>query len=503
MSSYTTNTTKLQLLNELKRLQRKIKRYEQGDSQFKLEEALENYDNIHEVFYRSDREGRLTMCSSSSSRMFGYSTVEDMIGLPIDVIWPDPAGQDIMLYQIHTSGAVYDYEVTLVRRNGSSFPASLSAHCCFDETGTVQGTEGIIRDMTERKRIENALRESQKKYKSIFDNIQEVFYRSDRVDRLILCNPYSLKIFGYANIDEVIGMPLHSFWYHPSEREIVISRLRESGTIRDYETIFVRKNGTPFPGSLNAQYYYDEAGTILGTEGFMTDITERKRTEEHLKSSMEQLHMLTSRLESIREEERKSISREVHDDLGQILTALTMDLMEIQKAAPSSVTQIKEKVESALSLSDSAIKIVQDVSARLRPSMLDHLGLCPAIGWLVEEFQKRSGINCILELPMHEPYIDGERSTALYRTLQEALTNVARHAKANHVRVSFIDTAEAYTMQIIDDGIGITEMSLNDPKSIGLLGIRERLRPYKGECMIQRGSTCGTEVFIHLPKIIS
>ena len=219
-----------------------------------------------------------------------------------------------------------------------------------------------------------------------------------------------------------------------------------------------------------------------------------------LRLSTDQLRLLAARIESVREEERKTISHEVHDELGQVLTALRMDFMTLKNAwGPENKNQIST-LDAIIGMIDNAIVIVQNVSARLRPGMLDYLGLLAAAEWQTEEFQKRSGIFCSLHFPDHDLEIDDGRSTVLFRILQEALTNVARHAQAKHVTVSLIDSKTEIVMTILDDGIGISEEQVKHPNSLGLLGIRERLYPFRGTCTIQRGANGGTELGVQLPR---
>jgi signal transduction histidine kinase len=176
-----------------------------------------------------------------------------------------------------------------------------------------------------------------------------------------------------------------------------------------------------------------------------------------------------------------------------------MDLMSLKSGWKPRKADHRAKLDGITTMIDEAIVIVQDVSAQLRPGMLDYIGLVPAAEWQTEEFQKRSGISCSLRLPDHDLEIGEERSTVLFRILQETLTNVARHAHAKHVTVSLVDSKDEIVMTILDDGIGISDEQMRNPKSLGLLGIRERLLPFQGSCSIQRGAGGGTEVRVRLP----
>ncbi len=232
----------------------------------------------------------------------------------------------------------------------------------------------------------------------------------------------------------------------------------------------------------------------------IANVLERKRAEESLQTSLNHLHLLTARLENIREEERKSISHEVHDELGQILTAIRLDLATINESGTADENLFRSKLKSVIDLTDKAIEAVQQIAARLRPEILDYLGLFAAMEWQVDEFQKHSNVACVLHAPENEPEVDAARSTALFRILQEALTNVARHAKAEKVEVTFSESEKDFELMVADDGVGITEDQISNPTSFGLLGIKERLHPFKGTCTIKRLQEGGTKITVHLPK---
>jgi signal transduction histidine kinase len=183
-----------------------------------------------------------------------------------------------------------------------------------------------------------------------------------------------------------------------------------------------------------------------------------------------------------------------------VLTAVKLDIAYLKRVGATNQTLFDEKMQSMLSLTDSAIKTVQNISSRLRPGILDDLGLVAAIEWATEDFQKRSGIPCFLRLPDTDLGLDDKRSTVLFRILQEGLTNVARHAQASNVEVVLSNSESDIALSVIDDGVGITESQIQNPKSIGLLGIRERLHPFQGICTIQRGTQGGTVLTIRLPK---
>jgi len=226
---------------------------------------------------------------------------------------------------------------------------------------------------------------------------------------------------------------------------------------------------------------------------------QRKHAEEQLEKSREQLRYFSTYLQSRLEEERTHIAREIHDDLGQTLTVLKMELSWMQKRFSGNQHTLREKIQSMSKLIDDAIQTVRKIATDLRPGVLDDLGLTAAIEWQAQEFEKRTGIPCRLNIVPEDLTVDPDRSTALFRILQEALTNVARHAKADQVDIRLIKETSSLVLQVKDNGIGITEGQANHSKSLGLLGIRERVRLWEGKVTIRGVKGEGTEVYVQLP----
>ena len=229
------------------------------------------------------------------------------------------------------------------------------------------------------------------------------------------------------------------------------------------------------------------------------EIAERKRAEEDLKASQENLRALAARLQSVREEEWKRISREIHDELGQALTGLKMDLTWVAHRLPKQ-RALAQRTKSMFGLIDDTVQSVRKLASRLRPEVLDELGLAAAIGWQARDFQMRTGIRCKVSLPGDPPVLDQQRSTAAFRIFQELLTNVARHANATRVDVVMQADADGLTLVVEDNGKGIAEEeAVFSPKSLGLLGMRERMLPFGGNVEIKGRPGKGTRVTVSVP----
>ena len=256
-------------------------------------------------------------------------------------------------------------------------------------------------------------------------------------------------------------------------------------------------------------YQHGELGELKQSfdkmaEALQARQAEAKRAEEELRGSREQLRRLAAHLQSVREEERTRISREIHDGLGQALTGLKMDLSWLARKRDenqNSLSQdsLREKIKSMLDVVDSIIQTVRTISTDLRPGVLDYLGLAAAIDWQVQEFEKRAQTKCKLSLQLEEIPMDGSCSTAMFRIFQEALTNIARHAHATKVNISLERQDGNAILQVTDNGRGISQSKLSDPKSLGLLGMRERALLLGGEVHIRRNDGEGTTVIVRMP----
>lgn len=229
------------------------------------------------------------------------------------------------------------------------------------------------------------------------------------------------------------------------------------------------------------------------------EIDIRSRNEEELKKINQQIRNLTTHLQIVREKERTDVAREIHDELGQSLTAIKMDLYWLKKRLPNSQNGLNNKIVAAIKIVDDAMHTVKRISAQLRPALLDDLGLVAALDWEIEEFQKRMSIKCGFTTHPENLETDKNRSTAIYRITQEALTNVARHAQATTVDVILkLDSGQLF-LEVIDNGVGITQEQLSNPTSFGLIGIRERVLQFGGTFDVRSGYDGGTKIKIVLP----
>ena len=230
--------------------------------------------------------------------------------------------------------------------------------------------------------------------------------------------------------------------------------------------------------------------------------SDRRKAVKELRHSREQLRNLADHLQTVREEERTWIAREIHDELGQVLTAFKMDLAMMKKKLTfnQDIETVRELVNTDLGLVDTTIQTVKRLCSQLRPPLLDHLGLGAALEWQAEEFQKRNAIECKVNLLPSDITVDEKYSTSLFRIFQESLTNVLRHARATKVTATLSEEVDSIILEITDNGVGITKNNLSKTNSFGLLGMRERVQISNGEVRITGSQSAGTTITVKIPK---
>jgi signal transduction histidine kinase len=278
--------------------------------------------------------------------------------------------------------------------------------------------------------------------------------------------------------------------------------LNERGYVRGFEVELRTKSGERRMLLLSVERIEIEGQQCLLHSG--QDITERTQAEAALRHSEERLRALSARLQYIREEEGKRIARAIHDELGGALTGLRWDLEGIAErlgGEPGAidVQGIREKIVPMTELIESTINNVRRISSDLRPPVLDDLGLIAAVEWQLQQFQSRTGIHCDCEISVDKWELDPDRATAVFRIFQEILTNVLRHAEANHVHVEILRDSDHIVLVVRDNGIGITENDKSNPRSLGLLGMRERALLFGGEIVIAGAAGEGTKVVVRVP----
>lgn len=325
----------------------------------------------------------------------------------------------------------------------------------------------------------------------------------DTGQKVIFMNKMAIDTLGYKE-EEVVGKTAFDVFIPEESRadtkETIIRVLNGETVSPVYANIpIITRGGERRTIAWHLVAVRSREGKIIGALGSGSDVTERTRSQHQLEESRELLRNLTEHLQSTREEEKKRISREIHDDLGHALAILRMDLAWLKKRLPENRGALLHKVDSMSNSIAVAIQKVKAISAGLRPGLLDDIGLTAAVEWQAEEVEKLTGIRCKVTSNPTEMILDRDRSTVIFRSFQQLLTNVIDHAQATRVEIKITQTSDNIMLEVQDNGIGITEEQINNPKSFGLVGIRERLRFLGGELEIAATNGKGTIAKVAIP----
>lgn len=447
-----------------------------------------------------DLKGRITQVNKVVETTYGYKKDEIIGKTP----WEFLIKEDISrfrekLKETIEKGSIREFECTVATKDDREILTSFSSTMLKDVEGKPKSIVTVLRDITERKQAEEALQESEHRYRLLFERNLAAIFRNTLDGKILDCNESFVRLMGYDSREEILKHSTLDFYFSPHDREKFIAQLQEKGVLTNFEICLRRKDGSPVWTLANVVLIKGEKDTPAIIQGTSVDITEQKKVDEELKSSRDELRSLYAHLQSVREEERTHIAREIHDELGQTLTALKMDLSWLRHKLPQNQKSLLEKIKASLKLIDDTIRMVQRISTELRPGILDDLGLMAAIEWQTEGFQKRTGIKCEVTLYPDDIVVAPNLSVTIFRVLQETLTNVARHANATGVKVSLKKKASKLELKVKDNGKGITEKQISNPKSFGLIGIRERIRFWKGEAKIKGVRGKGTTVTVNMP----
>jgi PAS domain S-box-containing protein len=364
-----------------------------------------------------------------------------------------------------------------------------------DARGAIIYGMGVAVDVTERKRAEDALRESETRLRTIIEAEPECVKLLDREGRLLEMNPAGLAMIEADGIEQVRGTPIvqvvapeHRAAFSDLNRRVLAGA---SGTL-EFEIIGLK--GTHRWLATHAVPLRDAAGAIQAVLGITRDVTQRKAAEEQLRESRAALRRLAARQQDVREKERTRIAREIHDTLGQSLTALKLELAAAWEASQRGQPGLAARLSETTRLVDDLVKSVRRIATELRPPILDELGLPAAVEWFARDFARRTGIVCETIVTLRDEALGDGVATGLFRILQEALTNVSRHADARRVVITLALKSGVVTLEVVDDGRGITESEATGPRSVGILGMRERATALGGVLEVGPAPRGGTRV---------
>jgi PAS domain S-box-containing protein len=462
------------------------------------------YHNTPAMLHSINRNGEIVSVSNYWSEILGYSE-EEVIGKKLTDFFTEESkkyAEQVVLIEFFKRGYCTDIPYQIIKKDGQVIDILLSAIGERDDDGAIFRTLAVSIDVTERNRAVEALRVAKEELASYSKDLEkqvsirtreitnilkytpDVVYVKDKNGKYILVNSRFEELFGVSN-EEVRGK---------TDYEIVTKEVADQFRKNDLQVLEEGKSMQIEERVMhNAEVHtylsvkfpvYDESGNVNGVCGISTDITAVKKAQD-------QLRRLSGRIMASQEKERTAIARELHDELGQVLTALRMDAVWMQERLKESGPEIAERALAMCNLIDKTIKDVRSIAIRLRPGVLDDLGLVDALEWLTSDFENRSGITCVFE-HSDVPDLNETVSTAAYRICQEAMTNVARYAEASRVSVVLKKDKNILSLSVRDDGKGFDTSRLAEFEGVGIAGMRERATLAGGnlEVMTEKGKGC-------------
>jgi len=499
------------------------KQYVQGvfrdaSERFHAEQALrEAHDRLETILntvpvaiLAVDAQGRVLMWNPAAERTFGWS-FHEVQGRPLPII-PE-AERDSFAQRLKATlkgQRMEGLEVKRQRRDGTFIDINLWTAPLKNRHGELIGTLGVLVDVTERIRAREAVLESQRTLETLMSNLSGMVYRC-RYDgnwTMLFLSDGCRALTGYAPGDLIHNQRVsYAELIHPEDAVGVRATIR-----RAVETDSAFKHEYRIRTSGGNEKWVWEQGRGVGKgddgtrilEGLIVDISERKNMEAALVESRARMRDLTTKMQSALEEERTRIAREIHDQLGQALSGLRMDLATLESSlAQISLHPVSEEIRTRLTAMDTLIEQtigdVRRISAELRPGVLDDLGLFAALQWQAREFEQRSGIECTATTSGSDESLDEDVSTQVFRVFQEALLNIARHAKATRIQVQALIEDDILFLEIRDNGKGITPQQVSARNSLGLMGMRERIHFVHGSISWNGRPDEGTTVQVEVP----
>jgi PAS domain S-box-containing protein len=475
----------------------------------RAEQALrESEEKYHRLFSNAldailifDKEThRFIDANEAATKLYSYPH-EELVGMRPEHLSAEPEQTTGTIHELERTGSVRVLMRWHHKKDGTVFPVEFTAWPFTWKNREVVCV--FVRDITERKRAEEALAASEQRYRELFENAMDIVFTYDLRGNFTSLNRVGEKTGGYtcAELASMNVLQILAPEYVEEGRRVLegLAAGREPG-IGEWEIVTKDGRRVWLEASLRL---VRRNGELAEVQGIARDITERKQAEEQLRHYLAQLHALAARLQSVREEERARVAREIHDELGQDLTAIKIELTSILGKLGEKAKSLSAPTESILKRVDQTIRTVRRIATELRPGILDDLGLTAAIEWATEEFQARTGIKCHLELWQEHIVLDRERTTAIFRIFQETLTNVARHSGATELQVRLFRQNASTVLEVRDNGVGIQPQHFTSPASLGISGMRERALVLDGEFEIGGRPGEGTRVTVRIPDLSS
>ncbi len=458
-------------------------------------------DNAREMISRHAFDLTFLYASPASARVLGY-TANHLVGQRLDdLVHPDDLAGVVSSFALTRDGGAPTSTTLRIRAADASW-RWCEAFCrgVPNPDSGEQEIQASIHDISKYKQIEKAIERVAREWRSTFDAARDAILMLDCRATVIRVNTATTRLLDCSFV-ELLGQPLN---------DIIKERL---GLDDPFDIEKAWSTGSQVRNDVNfhqgTRWLRSTVDPVIQADGqstgailFLADITSEKMGEIRLQETLTQVRQLSSHMQVVREEERKSIAREVHDELGHALTALKMEASWLhRKLSANEEPALASRAQSMASLIDQAIATVRRISTELRPPVLDDLGLDAALEWLTEDYQARTGIRTRVVLPEYPAQVASSQASSVFRIVQEALTNVARHAEASRVDITWQQQANEIDLKIVDNGKGFDPSTPRAGSGFGLLGMSERGRDLRGHLSIDSQPGHGTRIELRFPRV--
>lgn len=461
------------------------------------------YEENPTMYFTVAPDGMVLSVNEFGASELGY-TVDELTGKSVLTVFPEFEREKVRLHMqecLGDFGRMHEWEIRKIRKDGELLWVKEVARA-VTMPGGATAVLIVCRDITENKQVEERIKQNDLRLRNAQRIANLGFWEWDIVKDQVYWSDEVYRIFG---IQRGSYNPAYEDFLqavHPEDRKFVgdsVDKAINEGAEYNINHRVVLPDGEIRYVKEQGEVSYDETGKPVRMVGTVNDITQHKMAEDEIRMSQVRLRNLATRLQAIREEERARIAREIHDELGQTLTGLKMDLVWMREHLPRKQQNLAGRVDSMISLVDRKLDDTRRLAFRLRPALLDDLGLEAAIECELQEFADRASCEYSLDLRNGTLGQDRDRDTAVFRILQEALTNVGRHAKATQIDVALYSSNSELILTVRDNGVGIDYNKMESSESLGLIGMQERAGALGGNIFIMKTSEGGTEVTLKMP----
>lgn len=465
-------------------------------------------DNIPDPIYAKDLEGRKTLANNAEVKILGANSESEVLGKDDFAFYPNEVAQKFKIREqvlLQTGDADLNTEDYRIDDKGKVIWLLSSKIPLRDKSGHLLGIVGIGRNITTRKEIEESLRESEELYRNLVEMMPDGVYKSTHDGKFVSVNEAMVKLLGYDSKEELLKIDIKSqLYFDPSDRESLVleQELQENGVFK-----MKKKDGSEVWVEDHGWYNTDQNNNILFHEGVMRDITDRIQAEIALNKSREELKNFAAHLQNVREEERLMLANEIHDELGQILIAIKIDMGILKQKTlkvidPDKSKDIIPKFENLFGMINNTINATRKIMTDNRHEVLHLMGFIESAKLQISNFQEKYPINCRFENEIDKLDLNPQQSIALFRILQESLSNVAKHSKATEVTVSLVVKDNILRLEIKDNGVGFVENHEINKEAFGFISMNERVYLLDGELIIHSEPGKGTSIKVEMPYIV-